>query len=162
MKSEVSVRQSSQPHTADTSGGSTRTEHHISPLSTYFAVFGALLFFTVITVWVSTLGLSPTLSIVVAMTVAAIKATMVVMYFMHLKYGDRFYSFIFIASLLFVALFFTIVLTDMNSRTRSEINDQEDNFLIEKYENKNFVPNPGSGAKPPEGGAKAPAAEEKH
>ena len=47
-------------------GGEHEHHHHVTPLRVYFTVFGALLFFTIITVWVSTLGLPPTASIMVA------------------------------------------------------------------------------------------------
>jgi cytochrome c oxidase subunit 4 len=89
-------------------------EHpHVSPLGLYLGVFGVLLVLTIITVLVSVIGLPPTISVLVAMAVATVKASFVVLFFMHLKYDNKFYSFIFLSSLFFVGLFFTITLADM-------------------------------------------------
>ncbi|NJK32018.1 MAG: caa(3)-type oxidase subunit IV, partial [Deltaproteobacteria bacterium] len=86
--------------------------HHVSPVWQFTVVYVALLILTIITYLVSFIGLGPA-SLPVAMTVATIKAALVVGYFMHLKYEDRFYSFLFLSSLFFVAIFFTFVLFDM-------------------------------------------------
>ena len=92
-------------------------EHvHVMPLSMYFGVFAALLVLTVVTVGVSLLGLPPMLAIVVAMAVATVKAVLVVLYFMHLRYENPFYAFIFVSSLFFVALFFVFTLGDLAFR----------------------------------------------
>jgi cytochrome c oxidase subunit IV len=91
-------------------------EPHVMPMKMYLGVFGALLVLTVITVGVSLLGLPPLLSILVAMGVASIKAALVAGYFMHLKFEDRFYSFILVASLFFISLFFGLTLVDMSFR----------------------------------------------
>jgi cytochrome c oxidase subunit 4 len=85
---------------------------HVMPLPMYFGVFAALLVLTVVTVGVSVIGLPPFLSIVVAIAVATVKATLVVLYFMHLRYENLFYSFIFVSSLFFVLLFFLFTLGD--------------------------------------------------
>ena len=45
-------------------------EHHIMPLTTYFAVYGALLVLTVVTVAVSYLGLPTTPALILAMFIA--------------------------------------------------------------------------------------------
>jgi cytochrome c oxidase subunit 4 len=54
----------------------------------YVAVFGALLALTFVTVAISTLSLPIMPTVVLGLTVAAIKAALVVMFFMHLK-GER-------------------------------------------------------------------------
>ena len=71
--------------------------HHISPLSTYIAVYLALLVLTVVTVLVSYAELPPAQSIPAAIAVASVKATLVGAWFMHLKYDKRFNVFIFLA-----------------------------------------------------------------
>lgn len=58
---------------------------HILPFKTYASVFAALLVLTVVTVWVSRHDFG-TWNIVVAMFVASIKAMLVALFFMHLKY----------------------------------------------------------------------------
>jgi len=95
--------------------------HHVSPIWVFTAVFVTLLCLTVLTYVVSFLGLGPA-SLPVAMTVAAIKASLVIGYFMHLKYEDRFYSFVFLVSFLFIGIFFTFTLFDMS--TTDDLNEE--------------------------------------
>jgi cytochrome c oxidase subunit 4 len=61
---------------------------HITPVPVYLALFGALMVLTVITVAVAWVNLG-VLNIVVALVVAVVKASLVVLYFMHLKYSPR-------------------------------------------------------------------------
>jgi cytochrome c oxidase subunit 4 len=105
---------------------------HISPLSMYFGVFGALLVLTVITVWVSTLGLGA-ISIYVAMFVAIIKAYMVCAYFMHLKWDSPFNRLVFISSIVFMSIFFIITATDIGFR--GQINPETDTMVLRQEEN---------------------------
>lgn len=95
--------------------------HHVSPVWEFTAVFVALLILTILTYLVSFAGLGPA-SLPVAMVIAGTKATLVVLYFMHLKYEDRFYGFVFCVTLLFVGIFFTFTLFDMN--TTDELNEE--------------------------------------
>ena len=89
------------------------SHHHVSSKMQYYAVFGALLFLTAMTYLVSYADLGPA-SLPVAMFVATIKASLVVGFFMHLKYEDRTFAFMFLTSLLFVAIFFLVVLFDIS------------------------------------------------
>jgi caa(3)-type oxidase subunit IV len=91
-------------------------EHEHMPLKTYFIIYGALLVLTVVTVGVSVIGLPSTLSIVVAMAVATVKAVLVGTWFMHLKYDRKFNVFVFLASFWFMAIFFIFTMTDLSSR----------------------------------------------
>lgn len=104
-------------------------EHHVhvSPLSTYYKVFGALLVLTGVTVAVSFAGLPSTLSIIVAMIVAAIKASLVGAWFMHLKYDTKMNVLVFLSAIWFVGLFFIFTLFDLGSR--GSILEIEDNFV---------------------------------
>jgi cytochrome c oxidase subunit IV len=61
---------------------------HVTPLSVYFGIFGALMVLTAITVAVAWVDLG-SLNILVALGVAVLKATLVVLYFMHLKYSSK-------------------------------------------------------------------------
>ena len=62
-------------------------ETHVVPFNTFLYIFLALLVLTVITVAVSRIDLGA-MNIVVAMLVASLKATLVVLFFMHLKYEN--------------------------------------------------------------------------
>ncbi len=61
---------------------------HVTPLPVYFGIFGALMVLTAITVAVAWLDLG-TLNVLVALGVAVFKASLVVLYFMHLKYSSK-------------------------------------------------------------------------
>lgn len=61
---------------------------HVTPLGVYLGIFGALMALSAITVAVAWVDLG-TLNILVALGVAVLKATLVVLYFMHLKYSSK-------------------------------------------------------------------------
>jgi len=88
------------------------SHHHVSPKHLYVAVFVALLVLTGITYLVSYMNLGPA-SLPVAMVVASMKASLVIAFFMHLKYEDRTFAFMFATALLFVSIFFTFILYDL-------------------------------------------------
>jgi cytochrome c oxidase subunit 4 len=98
-------------HGHDDHGG-----HHISPLSTYFLIYGALLVLTVVTVLVSYAELPPAQSVPAAIAVATVKAGLVAGWFMHLKYDARFNVFVFLGALWFMAAFFVFTFFDLASR----------------------------------------------
>ena len=52
------------------------------------------------------------MGIIVALLVATVKATIVGLYFMHLRWDRAFIGFVFVGSILLVALFIGIALTD--------------------------------------------------
>jgi cytochrome c oxidase subunit 4 len=87
-------------------------EHvHVVPVWILLAVFASLLVLTVITVAVVQVDLGR-LNIWIAMGVATIKATLVALYFMHLRYDNKFNMLIFLACFLFVALFVGFAMMD--------------------------------------------------
>lgn len=88
--------------------------HHVSPMYVYVGVFSALLVLTVVTYLVSFAGLGSA-SLPVAMIVAAMKAGLVIAFFMHLAHENRFYLFIMLTSFVLIALFFSVILFDMSS-----------------------------------------------
>jgi len=64
------------------------TSHHIVSPKIYLLVFGALMVGTAATVAAARVNLGE-LNIVVALTIAVVKAALVVLYFMHLRYSHR-------------------------------------------------------------------------
>ncbi len=109
------------------------SHHHILPLKTYFGVFGALIVLTVVTVLVSYADLGAA-SLPVAMFVALIKAGLVVGFFMHLKYDDRFNAFVFFATILFVSIFFMLTLVDITTRDSMQAEWGNKPFIEDKIE----------------------------
>lgn len=88
---------------------------HITPARTYWAIFIALIIFTVLTVAVSYVHLGP-LNLVVAIVIATIKASLVVLYFMHMKYEAKFNVLVFLGSLLFLGIFLAYTMNDTEQR----------------------------------------------
>jgi len=91
------------------------SEHHIVPLKTYLAVFATLMFFTAITVAVAFVDLGPANNVVM-LSIAVLKATLVVMFFMHAKYGTRLIPLVAASGFFFVLLMFIITMSDYMSR----------------------------------------------
>jgi len=74
-------------------------EQHVVPLRVYHAIFVTLLVLTGVTVWVAGLDLGP-LNTAVALGIATVKALLVVLYFMHVRYASRL-TWVFVAAGLF-------------------------------------------------------------
>jgi len=100
--------------------------HHILPLKTYLAVAGALFVLTVITVIVAQYHFGE-LNLLIAMLIAAIKSTLVALYFMHLKYDNKLYVTLFVMSLVFLGIF--ISLTMLDTLFRGEIDPIRDGAI---------------------------------
>jgi cytochrome c oxidase subunit IV len=88
---------------------------HVVPLWLLIAVFAALILLTGLTVllhepqWRERLG---DWGLVAAMAIATLKAVLVALYFMHLRYDKPFHAIIFLAALLFVGLFLSLTVLD--------------------------------------------------
>lgn len=90
---------------------------HITPLRIYLSVGVGLLLLTGFTVWVATLNFGPW-NMVIAMTIAVFKGTLVALFFMHLFYDSKLYSVIFFSALLFLAVFIILIMFDTQGRGR--------------------------------------------
>jgi cytochrome c oxidase subunit IV len=88
---------------------------HVSPKSTYYAIFGALMVLTGITVLAATINLG-SLNFPVALAIAIIKATLVILFFMHVKYSSRLTKMIVGMAFFFLSILFGLTLTDYMSR----------------------------------------------
>lgn len=84
---------------------------HVIPIKTLFVVFGTLIALTGITVGVAELQLGEW-DATVAIGIATIKATLVALIFMHLKYDNAFHGLILLFAVVFVALFLALTLLD--------------------------------------------------
>lgn len=84
---------------------------HIAPWQFYFKVFGTLIFLTGVTVAVANVDLGAA-NLAIAVTVATIKASLVITFFMHLKDDRRFNALLFLGSLLFGGIFLAYTLND--------------------------------------------------
>jgi len=109
--------------------------HHVSPMWLYNLIFGALLFLTVVTVWIAQFDFGSA-NTFIAMFVATIKASLVGLFFMHLLYDERINMMTFGFGLLFVALFFLFPLVDIGSRGYIEELKTNHSGLIQEHEDK--------------------------
>jgi cytochrome c oxidase subunit 4 len=84
---------------------------HVLPLALLLKVFGGLVLLTALTVYTGTMDLHG-FDLTVALVIATCKATLVCLFFMHLKYDKPFIGMIFLLSILFVGLFLAFVTYD--------------------------------------------------
>lgn len=129
--------------------GFVECHEHISPFKNYIAVFVALLVLTGLTYAVSYMNLGPA-SLPVAMLVAFAKASLVCAYFMHLAYDDKYHVFIFLSTLIFVGIFFTVTMFDLNSR--AELMEEQGTFFMKTHDREPPPPPVVSGGHGEEGG----------
>lgn len=84
---------------------------HVVPLPVLLGVWAALIVLTGATVAVTYVDLGP-LNLWVAMLIATVKAGLVALYFMHLRYDHPLYGVLLVSALFFVALFIGLTLID--------------------------------------------------
>ncbi len=88
---------------------------HVSSWKLYVGILGVLLLLTLATVGVYQIHLGAA-NLAIAVLIATVKASLVVLYFMHLKYETRFNALVFIGALLFMGLFLAYTLADTEYR----------------------------------------------
>lgn len=89
--------------------------HPITGPKVYVKVLVALLVLTVITVAAAGIDFGP-YNTVIALIIATLKASLVALFFMHLRY-EKFDAVIFLGGVFFLAVFLIFTLFDINSRT---------------------------------------------
>ena len=94
------------------------SQHHVIPLKTYFKVAGALFALTFLTVIFHELHLGA-LAGPIAFLIAAVKAALVLLYFMHLKYDNMQNRVIFGSGVFFLALLIGFSALDIWTRIQS-------------------------------------------
>jgi cytochrome c oxidase subunit 4 len=88
---------------------------HVSPVRVYVLVFLALMIGTATTVWAAFLDLGP-LNNVVMLGIAVVKATLVVLYFMHVRYSARMAAVTVLTGVFFLLILFGLLLSDYATR----------------------------------------------
>jgi cytochrome c oxidase subunit 4 len=91
------------------------SEHHVEKKSVYFGIFGALMVLTALTVWVAfqDFGIANNL---LAVGIAVVKATLVILFFMHVRHSSNLTKLIVVASVFWLLILFTFILQDYLSR----------------------------------------------
>ncbi|MBI3682825.1 MAG: cytochrome C oxidase subunit IV family protein [Acidobacteria bacterium] len=90
-------------------------QHHIAPTRMYIGVFLALAVFTALTVFVR-LGLEIR-SFTIAISIAVVKATLVILYFMHVKWSGVLTKMAVVLAVVFLGILLLLTLTDYGSRS---------------------------------------------
>jgi cytochrome c oxidase subunit IV len=88
---------------------------HISPLSLYIGIFLALMVLTAVTVFAAFVNLG-SFNAPVALGIAILKATLVILYFMHVKYSSRLTKLTVATGLFFLVILLTETMMDYVSR----------------------------------------------
>ena len=90
---------------------------HIVPVRVYLVIFLALLVGTGLTVIAAFYNFPGRLNTVIALTIASIKATLVVLYFMHVRYSVRLIWVIVASALFWLGILFALTFSDYFTRT---------------------------------------------
>jgi cytochrome c oxidase subunit IV len=92
--------------------------NHIVPLRTYYLVFVTLIVCTAITVAVSFVDLGR-FNVVAALGIAILKATLVVLFFMHVKYSGKLTWVVVAGSLFWLGILIVMTAGDYLTRVRT-------------------------------------------
>ena len=88
---------------------------HVSPVSLYVTIFLALMVLTGVTVAAAFVNLGQ-FNFLVAMIIACFKASLVIWYFMHVKYQSRLTKLTVATGLFFLAILLSMMLIDYSSK----------------------------------------------
>jgi cytochrome c oxidase subunit 4 len=94
---------------------SDHTDHQIVPYRVYFIVWLGLLALTVVTVGVSYVDMR-NVAILTAVLIASVKCTLVLLYFMHLRFSKLLYTAMILAVLGTYAIFIGLTFADYGYR----------------------------------------------
>lgn len=101
---------------------------HIVPKRTYFAIWAALVVLTGLTAWVSTFNLhvaaglhDVSLNAAVALLIATVKASLVVLFFMHVKYSPRLTVVVILAGIFWLLILMALSMADYLTRGLSSL-----------------------------------------
>lgn len=98
---------------------------HVASVKVLLGTGGSLLLLTIITVAATKVDFGASMNLALAMFIAVIKATLVVLFFMHLKYDKLFHTVIFMSALLAAALFVGFTLMDTGQYQQTNIWDPD-------------------------------------
>ncbi|MFN7981214.1 MAG: cytochrome C oxidase subunit IV family protein [Vicinamibacterales bacterium] len=86
-------------------------QHHIVPLSIYYTIFLALMVGTALTWWVATIDLG-IMNNVIMLAIAVTKASLVVLFFMHVKYSSKLTWVVVSGAIFFLIIMIVLTLND--------------------------------------------------
>jgi cytochrome c oxidase subunit 4 len=96
-------------------GAEEHSAHHVVSPSTYYKVFAALMVLLVLTLVAAYFDLGE-LNLIIAITIAVVKALLILLFFMHLIYSSRLVQLFGGAALFWLAILFILTLGDYFAR----------------------------------------------
>lgn len=123
-------------HSTSHADGHSHSGPHIVSFRLLFTIFAILMVLTVVTVAATKIDLGYQANLALALAIAVVKATLVMMYFMHLRWDAPFNTLIAVAALLFIAIFIVAAIADTDQYRKN----------LSNYTNKTPI---GSGALSP-------------
>jgi cytochrome c oxidase subunit 4 len=90
---------------------------HIVSIRVYVTIALVLMVGTALTVIAGKMDFPGPLNVIIALTIACVKATLVVLYFMHVRYSSKLIWLIFISALFWMAILFALTFSDYWTRT---------------------------------------------
>ena len=84
---------------------------HVAPVPVLLGIFAVLITLTLVTLAATWVNLGEW-SLAIAMGIATVKASLVALYFMHLRYDNPFNALIFVTALTFLEIFLSLTLLD--------------------------------------------------
>ena len=90
-------------------------EHHVVPVSVYITIFLSLMVLTALTVLASTKDFGPG-NTIIAVSIAVLKATLVILFFMHVRYNDNIVRIAVFAGFLWLGVMIVLTLSDYVAR----------------------------------------------
>jgi len=104
-------------HAATPEGTRAGHEHHIVPVRTYLLVFSVLMVLLIATIVAAKVDIGGAVGgLIVAFTIATVKAVFVILYFMHVKYSSRLTWVFAGAAFFWLGILFVMTLADYLSR----------------------------------------------
>lgn len=124
--------ESKEGHAAAAHGGHHNRLGHVAPKRVLIGIWIALLFFTVLTVSVTHWDFGANVNLLLAMAIAVVKATLVALFFMHLRYDKLFHTVVFFSAVLLALLFVSFTLMD-SSQYQTDIQWKSDTLSPHPY-----------------------------
>ena len=94
--------------------------HHVIPPRVYYMVFGALVVLMFLTCFAAAFNLG-VLNTLFALTIAFTKATLIVLYFMHIRFSSKLVKTFAVAALFWLSILFALTLQDYFTRPSGQM-----------------------------------------
>jgi cytochrome c oxidase subunit 4 len=115
-------------HSFEQAGPDYGLSHHVVPIKVYLAVFAALLVLTTVTVLVAFQHLGDPWNDVVALAIAITKASLVIYFFMHVRWSSPMVKLSVASAAIFLLLLFGITWSDYWARKAPAVKVQETDY----------------------------------